>query len=93
MATGAIPLAPNGLGTFELVVKMLYQYLPSGTAAAASAGLLVALGYRLITVLIAMVGAGIYLVSRREMSAVLHQAHELAEEKERQRTVAEPASV
>jgi glycosyltransferase 2 family protein len=79
MATGAIPLAPNGLGTFELVVKTLYQYLPGGSEAAASAGLLVALGYRVITVLIAAVGAIIYVVSRQEMSKVLHEAHEIAE--------------
>ncbi|MCC7084970.1 MAG: flippase-like domain-containing protein [Pirellulales bacterium] len=79
MATGAIPLAPNGLGTFELVVKTLYQYLPGGTEAAASAGLLVALGYRVITVLIAAVGAVVYVWSRREMSEVLHEAHEVAE--------------
>jgi uncharacterized membrane protein YbhN (UPF0104 family) len=79
MATGAIPLAPNGLGTFELVVKTLYQYLPGGSEAAASAGLLVALGYRVITLLIAAVGAVIYVISRREMSEVLHKAHEIAE--------------
>jgi glycosyltransferase 2 family protein len=79
MATGAIPLAPNGLGTFEVTVEFLYQHLPNGTAAAASAGFMVALGYRLITVLIAIVGAGVYLVSRREMADVLHEAEEVAE--------------
>jgi glycosyltransferase 2 family protein len=94
MATGAIPLAPNGLGTFELVVKTLYQYLPGGTEAAASAGLLVALGYRLVTVLIAAVGAAIYFASRREMSKVLHEAHEVAEAEDEAASLdREPAAV
>jgi len=53
MATGAIPLAPNGLGTFEVQRRVLYQHLPNGMAALPSAGFVVALGYRLITVLIA----------------------------------------
>jgi uncharacterized protein (TIRG00374 family) len=86
MATGAIPLAPNGLGTFEVTVEFLYQHLPNGTAAIPSAGFVVALGYRMITVLIALVGAVIYLISRREMSEVLHEAEE---EVERERHVGE----
>jgi glycosyltransferase 2 family protein len=80
MATGAIPLAPNGLGTFEVTVEFLYQHLPSGGAAFAGAGFVVALGYRLITVLIAMIGAGVYVASRREMSDVLHEAEDIADE-------------
>jgi uncharacterized protein (TIRG00374 family) len=82
MATGALPLAPNGLGTFELLVEFLYEQMPDGTTAAASAGLIVALGYRLITVLIAIVGAGIYWASRREMSDMLHEAEREAAEQE-----------
>jgi glycosyltransferase 2 family protein len=85
MATGAIPLAPNGLGTFEVTVEFLYQHLPNGAAAIPSAGFVVALGYRIITVLIAMVGAGIYLASRREMSEVLHEAEEVAEHEDDER--------
>ena len=82
MATGAIPLAPNGLGTFEVTVEFLYQHLPNGMAAAASAGFVVALGYRLITVVIAMIGAGVYFASRHEMSEVLHEAEEVVDEEE-----------
>ncbi len=81
MATGAIPLAPNGLGTFEVTVNFLYEHLPSG-AAFAGAGFVVALGYRLITVLIAIIGAGVYLASRREMSDVLHEAEDIVEDDE-----------
>jgi uncharacterized protein (TIRG00374 family) len=86
MATGAIPLAPNGLGTFEVTVEFLYQHLPNGMAAIPSAGFVVALGYRIITVFIALVGAVIYLISKREMSEVLHEAEE---EAERERHVGE----
>jgi uncharacterized membrane protein YbhN (UPF0104 family) len=82
MATGAIPLAPNGLGTFEVTVEFLYQHLPNGIAAVPSAGFVVALGYRLITVVIAMIGAGVYFASRREMSEVLHEAEEAVDEEE-----------
>ena len=39
-------------------------------------GLVVAFGYRIITVLIAMVGACYYLGSRQEVSEVLHETEE-----------------
>jgi hypothetical protein len=76
MATGALPLAPNGLGTFEFTVEFLYRQVPGGMAVGASDGFLVALGYRLITVLIALVGALIHLASRKEVSEVLHEAED-----------------
>ncbi len=82
MATGAVPLAPNGLGTFEVTVEFLYQHVPHSVPVVASAGFVVALGYRLITVVIAMIGAGVYLASRREMSEVLHEAEEVVDEEE-----------
>ncbi len=74
MATGALPLAPNGLGTFEFTVEFLYRHLPGGIAVGLSDGFLVALGYRLITVLIALFGAAIHISSRREVTEVLHEA-------------------
>ncbi len=76
MATGAIPLAPNGLGTFEFLINFMYRQMADGPANDPSAGLLVALAYRVITVLIAMIGVGIYLASRREMTEVMHEAEE-----------------
>ena len=74
MATGALPLAPNGLGTFEFTVEFLYRHLPGGIAVGLSDGFLVALGYRLITVLIALFGVAIHVASRREVTEVLHEA-------------------
>ena len=69
-----MPLAPNGLGTFEFTVEFLYRHLPGGIAVGLSDGFLVALGYRLITVLIALFGVAIHVASRREVTEVLHEA-------------------
>jgi uncharacterized protein (TIRG00374 family) len=73
MITGILPLAPNGLGTFEALMEWMYRQL-MGEGAIKGAGLLVSFGYRLITVLIAMVGVVIYWASRQEVSDVLHEA-------------------
>jgi glycosyltransferase 2 family protein len=75
MITGVLPLAPNGLGTFEALVDIMYGQL-MGTAAIAGAGFLVSLGYRLVTIAIAIVGAIIYFVNRREVSAMMHEGEE-----------------
>lgn len=68
-AAGGLPLPLGALGAFEYVLDYLYRAL-SGS----NQGLVVALGYRLITVVIALVGAGFYLSSRREIAAVMHEA-------------------
>lgn len=72
-ATGVLPI---NLGPFEGVLNFLYtavpladgQYLPSGQ------GLVVALGYRIGTVLIAAVGVVYYLAARREVAHVMEAA-------------------
>jgi uncharacterized membrane protein YbhN (UPF0104 family) len=74
-ATGVLPIA---LGPFEWVLDRLYIYTPTagGGTMALGQGLVVAFGYRIITVLIALVGAGYYLTSRREVAEALHEAEE-----------------
>jgi uncharacterized membrane protein YbhN (UPF0104 family) len=63
-----IPL-PGGSGALEGAVAQLY-----GIAGAAPGdGLLTALAYRAVTILIALVGAGYYFVSRREIDEALDQ--------------------
>src|SRR5262249_35501777 len=79
MITGVLPLAPNGLGTFEALMEWMYRQLMGGHAIK-GAGLLVSFGYRVITVLIAMVGAAIYWASRQEVSEVMHEAEVAAEQ-------------
>jgi hypothetical protein len=75
-STGVIPLV---MGPFELVLEYLYTHVPSVVAIAAGQGLVVALCYRLITVLIAAVGICYYLGSRQEVSELMHEAeHEPA---------------
>jgi uncharacterized protein (TIRG00374 family) len=77
LVAGALPLPLNGLGAFEGVIEFLYLNLP-GSSVARGEGLLVALAYRVITVLLAMVSAVVYLASRREMDVVIHEAEEAA---------------
>ena len=69
MAAGGLPLPLGALGAMEYVLDYLYRKV-----SASNQGLVVALGYRLVTVVIAMVGAGIYLASRREVQELMHEA-------------------
>lgn len=74
-ATGVLPIP---VGPFEYVLDRLYLFapMPAGAAMTAGQGLVVALGYRIITVLIAAVGICYYLISRQEVSEVLHEVEE-----------------
>ena len=74
MAAGGLPLPLGGLGAFEYVIDFLYRKVSGSTQ-----GLVVALGYRLITVVIAAIGAGVYIASRREVDELLHEAEAEAE--------------
>ena len=77
-ATGIIPLA---MGPMEIVLNELYVRvpLPGGGMMGRGQGLVVALGYRIITMLIAVVGVCYYLRSRKEVAEVLHDAEEESE--------------
>lgn len=69
--TGVLPIP---VGPFELVLDRLFSVvpLPSGARMTPGQGLVVALGYRIITVAIAAVGAVYYLLSRQELAEALH---------------------
>lgn len=69
-ATGVIPLV---MGPFEGVLTFLYEQV---FGMVESEGLVVALGYRLICILIAMVGLGYYLGSRGEVAQVMQEAEQ-----------------
>lgn len=73
LVAGAIPLAPAGLGTFEAAMKILYRVVP---ATGDADGFLVALTFRLITIVIATIGAGYYLARRQEVGALLREAEQ-----------------
>ena len=70
-AMGVIPLP---FGPFEAVLDSFYATLVPGVAK--GQGLVVALAYRLITVLIAALGTPYYLFNRREMAEVIHETEE-----------------
>lgn len=74
MVTGVLPLPANALGAFEGVMAFLYDRIPSGASVTEGQGFVVALGYRAVTIVIAMVGACFYLSSRREVVKVLQEA-------------------
>jgi uncharacterized membrane protein YbhN (UPF0104 family) len=72
MVAGAAPL-PGGLGAFEGALAFMYQALsPPGVAALQ--GLVIAVAYRLITLLIAAVGGVYYFLGRREVNQLISAA-------------------
>jgi hypothetical protein len=74
--SSATQVLPINIGPFEAGLDALYAMLPlpGGGRMAGGQGLVVALGYRIITIIIAAVGLGYYLASRREIAEVLHEA-------------------
>lgn len=72
MLTGILPLPMAGLGAFEYVMDFYYQKVTS-TGVTVGQGLMVALAFRAITVMIAAVGLCYYLVSRREIAETMHE--------------------
>ncbi len=92
-ATGVIPLFA---GPFETALSFLYTQVTavSGAAIVSGQGLVVALTYRIITVVIAAVGYGYYLSSREEVAEILHEVDEVTHTHAAQDTtsLAEPAA-
>ncbi|HUS38449.1 MAG: lysylphosphatidylglycerol synthase transmembrane domain-containing protein [Pirellulales bacterium] len=81
LVSAALPLPMEGLGAFETVVTYLYEYTsPDGRGTAK--GVLVALGYRLLRITVALIGVGFYLASRREIDHMIHEVEEIEIEAE-----------
>lgn len=74
MVTGVLPLPLGALGAVENVIDYLYMQV-----ADSNMGVVVTFGYRVMTILVAMIGAGYYFASRREVSDVMHEAEAEAE--------------
>ncbi len=70
MVAGAVPFLPGGLGVFELAIRELYRIVPAAANVDVS-GVLVALVYRLMTILVAAIGMLVYWSSRSEVRQVL----------------------
>jgi hypothetical protein len=77
--TGCLPLPMNGLGAFEAVVDFLYIRFAETQAQTASDGLVVALAYRVLTLVVGLVGVVYYLASRREVDEVLEESEDADE--------------
>lgn len=70
MIAGALPI-----GIYELTVTLLFQAI-SPEGAPENMGLLIALAYRIIQILIASIGVGYWLTSRSEVQEIMHEAEE-----------------
>jgi uncharacterized protein (TIRG00374 family) len=79
LVAGALPLAPAGLGTFEAAMKILYRVVPVHPG---GDGLLLALVFRVITLLIAAVGVVYYWMGRREVGELMREAEREQEAEE-----------
>lgn len=78
MVASALPLPLAGLGAFEGVLSFLYKHFSDGIALAHSKGLIVALCFRVVTILVAMVGGVYYFANRSDVSAAMHEAEKVA---------------
>ena len=74
---GSLPL-PGGLGGFEMGLDFLYRRV---AGVQTSQGFVVALGYRLMTLGIALVGVVYYFMGRRELSRLMREAEAARTEK------------
>jgi hypothetical protein len=90
MVAGALPLPMMGLGAFEAALEILYQQVPSTVKLSTLGVLKIAFWYRIITICTAMIGAVVYLTSRREVSEVLHEAAEVGPVHEVEELMSEP---
>ena len=75
MVAGALPFTPAGFGAFEFAVEKLYEIVPAANEIDV-AGVVVALVYRLMTILVAAIGMLIYWFSRGEVRQLLRSAKE-----------------
>lgn len=77
---GAVPIFPSGLGAFEGVLEFLYQKIaPVGTVEKGQ-GFIVALGFRVVTMIVALPGVCYLIVGRRTVREVMHEVEEVEEE-------------
>jgi hypothetical protein len=77
---GAIPATPNGLGTKEAAVDLLYRTVPRNQHIAEGVGTMVTLAHRVTEMTVAVLGLIYYLSHRREVREVYHEAEEAADE-------------
>jgi uncharacterized protein (TIRG00374 family) len=77
MVAGAVPLPMAGLGALEVGLEYLYRFNSENPDLVRGQGLIVALVYRLITLVVAALGMMYYLAGRREVDRAMHEAEEM----------------
>jgi len=75
MVMAALPISPAGLGVLEAIMAFLYQEV-SQEQVSRQQGAVVALGFRLITIIVAAIGMVYYWTSRKEVVEILHEVEE-----------------
>jgi uncharacterized protein (TIRG00374 family) len=73
---GGLPIAPGGLGTYEFAMRYLFNHVPRMSGLQPGQGLVVALCYRLITLIVALAGVVYYWAHRQEVRDVIEEARE-----------------
>ena len=81
MLTAAVPISPGGLGTLEIAFDQLSIWIPAETPPVGQAKI-IALVFRVMTLMMAGIGVIFYCVNRKEVSTVLHDAEVSQEEDE-----------
>lgn len=74
MVANAIPL-PGGLGALEAALVFLYRGVDE-VGFSGGRGFVIALAYRLITVLLALIGVAYYIAGRRQVADLVHEVEE-----------------
>ena len=89
MVAGSLPFTPAGLGTFDGAMDVLYTHVPAGGPGDV-VGIVVALVYRVLTIIVAGMGAAYYWSSRQEVQALMAAAERELPAVEQQRDVHSP---
>ena len=87
---GALPFTPAGIGVFEIALDRLYQVVPIADTSNVS-GIIVALAFRLVTIMVAMIGVVFYWSSRSEVRAIIEEG-EAEQQEEKARAGSSPNS-
>lgn len=90
MVAGAIPLTPQGIGTFEVALRTLYEQVPSVTKMSVTGVIEVAIWYRILTILNAAIGVVYYFTSRREVAEIWNEATEVGPVRDVEKYLDEP---
>jgi hypothetical protein len=70
---GALPISPAGLGTFEVAMRFLYDQVPADGSGQGK-GLVVALCWRVVQIIVACAGAAFYWRNRRRAAEAFDEA-------------------